>query len=1240
VEFRILGPLQVVDRGRTVSIGGARQRSLLALLLLNANDLVSADRLVEGLWGDEGGPASRNALQVAVSRLRAALGSAAERLVTQEPGYRVRVDAGELDAERFEVLVAQGRRQAAEGDATGAADTLGRAVGLWRGRALADFVYEPFAQLDIARLEELRISAFEDRVDADLAVGRGAELVGELKAAVAEHPLRERLASQLMLALYRCGRQAEALAAYRRTRGVLVDELGIEPGPELQHLENKILCQDASLELARAPAAPTIRARKVVTSVVIELRAGTVQGGSLDPEALENLVDRCMPQIGVAVKRHGGVIERAAGERVVAVFGIPRVHEDDVARAGRAALGVVETMGEIGESESQSDLCVAVAEGISTGEVLVGDDGDRPGVLSGEVVREAERLAQRAEPGEILVADMTAAFGSGVLELAAGKRGSRLVAVPRGRRSMESRAGPLVGRKKELDALRVAFARAESEPSPVLVTVLGEPGIGKTRLAQEFASAVDGAAMVVTGRCLSYGEGITFWPLREVISEAERLRGAALHELLGGERDAQHVVEPLEAALGAEGGVGSVEEIFSAARRLLETLARRRPLVVVLDDLQWAEPAFLDLVEHVAERAGGPMLLVCLGRPELLELRPEGLGEVVSLGPLSDAEVDGLIEALGGNAAVGERVKGRVKDIVEGNPLFLEQVVASLANGRLVEAEIVLPPSIDMLLASRLERLGPGERRVIERAAIAGTEFKLDDVCGLLPNDACTSADGLLQGLIRRRIVRAQPDGGYRFEHVLMQNAVYRSVPKSLRATLHESFARLLDEREEARAHPEIPGYHLEQAFHCRKEVAGQRDPALGQRASAFLGRAAARAAARQDVHAAAKLCSRAIGLLDEDDPRRIRLLPTLEWALQQAGDLSGAERVVNEAIDAAERAGDARSAAYARLELTWLREAFLHTATTEDLRREASAAIEVFDACGDERGLAWASLVLNRAEMHDGHALAAEKASQQASAHGRRAADPVTEAQAIPEEAIAAALGPRPVSKAVRRCEELLEHARGDPVTEAAVGGSIGLLRALSGRFDEARRLVAPWRAVYEELCNELSAAWVSKWIGLVEVLAENWPAAEHELRPAVQTLTRLGAKRDAAWAGGLLALALCGQRRYEEGREVAELALVSVLARRPFGTWALAAKAQALTGLGRLHEAEGLARDALAIADRTDLPVDQATARVDLAEILLLTGDHDKAAALLADAVTISSNKEDVVSASRARDVQERLG
>ena len=355
MEFRILGPLEVSDGDRLLRLSGVKQKALLALLLLHANEVVSVDRLIDELWGEEPPEKAANALQARVSQLRKALGrSGSEALVTRAPGYLLEVGPGDLDVERFVRLAGDGRRALAQGDAAGAAATLGAALALWRGPALADFAYEPFAQGEIARLEEARLAALEERLEADLALGRHGELGGELESLITAHPLRERLRGQLMLALYRSGRQAEALEAYQETRRVLVEELGIEPSPPLRELHAAILNQDAALELRieapalpEPPPAPPARAlvapseeRKVVTVLFADLVGSTELGGRQDPERTRVRLERFYDAAAAEIEVAGGTVEKFAGDAVMAAFGAPAAHEDHAERALHAALAV------------------------------------------------------------------------------------------------------------------------------------------------------------------------------------------------------------------------------------------------------------------------------------------------------------------------------------------------------------------------------------------------------------------------------------------------------------------------------------------------------------------------------------------------------------------------------------------------------------------------------------------------------------------------------------------------------------------------------------------------------------------------------------------------------------------------------------------------------------------------------------------------------------------------------------
>ncbi len=339
LELRLLGPLEVSTGGRVVPIGGPKPRTLLAVLALEAGRVVSVDRLVEDLWPAEPPRTAPHTIQVYVSQLRKALGS--EAISTRAPGYVLELEPERVDLHRFVRLADEGRAALGAGDAVAAEVSLREALGLWRGTALADFTYEPFAQAEIARLDELRLVALEARLEADLALGRHAELVSELEALVDSQPLRERPRAQLMLALYRAGRQAEALAAYRAARETLVEELGIDPGPELRNLEAAILRQDASLLLDEAvPATPPLESRRLVTLLFVDVVESMALAEALDAEALGRVLQRYFETVSGAVTRHGGTVEKYAGDAVMAAFGIPISHEDDALRAARAALDI------------------------------------------------------------------------------------------------------------------------------------------------------------------------------------------------------------------------------------------------------------------------------------------------------------------------------------------------------------------------------------------------------------------------------------------------------------------------------------------------------------------------------------------------------------------------------------------------------------------------------------------------------------------------------------------------------------------------------------------------------------------------------------------------------------------------------------------------------------------------------------------------------------------------------------
>jgi DNA-binding SARP family transcriptional activator len=1224
---------------------------VLALLVLHANEVVPAERLLVELWGEDVPPTATNALQAAVSRVRRALPEG--RIVTRTLGYLFRADPAEIDVGRFEQLLAEGREALARGAAAQAAGTLRRALSLWRGPALADFRFDPFAQAEIARLEELRLVCTEERIEADLALGAAGELVGELQRLVADHPLRERLRGQLMLALYRGDRQADALAVYRELRNLFAEELGLEPAPALRELEAAILRQDPSLGAPQAP--PQVGAsapvRKQVTVLCAELRADAGAAAGLDPEALDVVLGHALAILGPTLERHGGKLSAVAGERILGVFGVPTLHEDDALRAAHAALaGQVALDAAAAALERERGLRLTMRCGLATGEALVG--GPDPPGFTGDAIRRAVELAALAAAGEILVSEETRQLAAGALEVEqAGPGRLRLLAAQVGARPLAVRLdAPMVGREAERRRLVEAFAAALRERAPVLVTVLSEAGIGKTRLARELAAHLAADATVLTGSCPPYGEGITFWPLRELVRQAGAVEGTRdeLESLLPDEADAGRVAELLSAALGpsGQGTSSAVEEIFWATRRFLETLARRRPLLVILEDLHWAEPTFLDLVQALAAQGeDAPMLLLCLARPELVDQRPAwpaGARRALSieLEPLADDDAVALLDALTG-APRPAWERRRLLEAAAGNPLFLEQLVASLGERRRDDGGPRLPPTIQALLAARLERLGPGERAVLARAAVLGMDFSLPAIAELLPEQARAPLGRHLQALVAKGLVQPRRSGtsaeeDFRFRHILVQQAAYRAIPKSLRADLHEHFTHWLERTAGQRAPDldEILGYHLEQAYQYRIELGrvGLQERTLAARAAQLLATAARGALTRGDLPAGASLLERAVSLLPPDDPARSVLLPTLGVALLESGRLEAADRILKEAIDRATAENDPRVEARARVEQQFVRLQAESSRGIAEARLVADSALGILGQHGDDVGLCRAWCLRAWIGWTEGVIAEADEAWRLAADHARRAGDQRELFEILGWRASAAVFGPMPVAEAIRRCTEIREQVHTSPVAVAVTLHPLGLLHAMDGEFDQARRLIRQGNEILDELGRLHSA--VSHHEALVEMLAGQPAAAEERLRLGYERLQEMGERALLATTAAMLAQAIHAQGRY---READAFCLVSertaAVEDLPTQVKWRGVRAKILGQDGLADEAEALAREAVRLAEPTDMLTMRADALVDLAEILGLRGLPAEAEMAAQNALALYERKEDRVSAARAR-------
>jgi class 3 adenylate cyclase/tetratricopeptide (TPR) repeat protein len=995
--------------------------------------------------------------------------------------------------------------------------------------------------------------------------------------------------------------------------------------------------------------------RKIVTVVFSDVAGSTSLGEHLDPETVRRVMERYFDEARNAFERHGGTVEKFIGDAVMAVFGIPQVHEDDALRAVRAANELHRRVAALNEElERDQGVRIGVRTGVETGEVVAGDAAKGESFATGDAVNVAARLEQAAAPGEILIGEPTRQrLGDGIRVEAVESlslRGKaepvpawRLLEVfPDVPASTRALSAPFVGRERERAELEDAFAHVAGEGSCRLVTVLGSPGIGKSRLAREHVSAVGGRASVVVGRCIPYGEGITYWPLAEIVHQLAGRDRAGIAALVAGDESADLIAQRIAGAVGLSDGEGRSEEIAWAVRKLFESLARERPLLVVLDDIHWAEPTFLDLIEYLAAFTAAPVLLLALARPDLLDERPSWVAprpsaSTIALGPLTEGESAELIR-VGRGADLSEPALHRIAEASEGNPLFVEQLLAFRAeDGSREDGDLVVPPTIQALLAARIDRLEPGERAVIERASVEGRSFHRGAVSQLLPEAFRASLGADLMALVRKELIQPDQaqfagDDGFRFVHALVQDAAYGSTAKELRADLHERFAAWLEEvvGEREPEYEEMLGYHLEQAYRYRVELgpADEGSRELAGRAAERLTVAAERAVARGDLPAQANLLSRSIALLQDEDVRRLELLAVLGTTRVWIGDFAGADAALQEAVVGT----DPRSAARARIALATMRWETV-AGSREDVRRDAREAIGVLQELGDDRGLARACALLAAVHIGEGQVVAGEEQFERAIEHARRGASSEDESDARVQLAWAGVWGPTPCSEALRRCEDVVEKVSAYPDFEAQALGALGCVRALEGRFDEARRLHEQRRTIQRELGLAMDDARASYSVGWVEILAGDASAAERVLRSGYERLAEFGATGVVQVAGSHLAQALAMQARFEEAERVA--AAVERMDPTSVAEVVLArcARAKAISALGRVAEGEQLAREAVALIDGTEFLIDRANARMELAEVLLVAGRSDEPRRVLDEALQLHMLKGNVPGARKAR-------
>ena len=977
--------------------------------------------------------------------------------------------------------------------------------------------------------------------------------------------------------------------------------------------------------------------RRTVTVLFADVADSTPLGERLDPESLRRVMSRFFEQMSEVLERHGGTVEKFIGDAVMAVFGIPELHEDDALRAVRAATELRQALAVLNEElERELAVRIGIRVGVNTGEVVAGDGTGGQMLVTGDPVNVAKRLEEAARTGEILVGDPTRRLVENAVVLeprdelelkgkAARHAAWNVLAVIEGASAYARRLdAPLIGRERELQTLRDAYLDAQETRSCRLFTIVGPAGIGKSRLATELCATLGEDTTVLTGRCLPYGDGITFWPLVEIVGSLgsdEGVRAAVAHA-----DDGELVAARVLGAVGPTASAAPGGETFWAVRRLLEEVASKQPLVVLVEDIHWAEPTLLDLLEYLAGWThDAPILLLCIARPDLLDERPGWLtqpGSGVLLEPLTEEESHALLDEIGQEWPLDAAARRRITEAAEGNPLYLEQMAAMLAEGGPADA---IPPSIHALIAARLDRLPPEERVVLEWAAVAGKHFVRSALRQLAPDADQTDVDARLLSLARKDLLAARPgrEDAYRFRHALIRDAAYAGIPKELRAQLHERFADWAANTKAGRAGEldEIVGYHLEQAFRYRQQLGPLDDRARGlaHRAADILGAVGRRAFARDDAPAAVNLLDRAVALATDEQPARLDLQRELGLALWSLGEVARSESLLQGIMEAAALAGDRREEWYAVLEQAAIRGMVDSSAHHVESLELAEKAIRIFEDLEDDLGLARSWRALGLEYRRRGRLGESEQACERALAYAVRADDRREESRSADQLCTALLYGPAEATSALARCQAMLAGAQSKPLLEANILASVAGFQAMLGEFDDARASAQHAERIYVDLGLRLAFAGLTQICGSVELLAGDAVAAENIIRRGYDILHEIGATGES---DALLAEALYQQGRYDETLLLTE----DALARTP--ELDVAPRVLLLGVVAKLaargdDDGEAPAREAVELAEKTDALNLQAEAYANLAEALLLLDREEDAAAAAGAALRLYERK-----------------
>jgi class 3 adenylate cyclase len=993
-----------------------------------------------------------------------------------------------------------------------------------------------------------------------------------------------------------------------------------------------------------------------------DLVGSTELGERLDAEVLRKVLDRYFDAMRAAIQRHGGRVEKFIGDAVVGTFGVPEAHEDDTLRAVRAALEMRAAAAELDDEIDDPDVRIRVRIAIDCGESFADEAAATQGRISGEVFNTAARLQAAAEPGDLIVSaaaermlrERVRLTPLGPIELKGKAEPVSSWRVLEIRRMSARSRTPLIGRDRHLTVLHQAMEDTIEDQACMLVTVLAPPGVGKSRLATTFADSVSDRATVLVGQTPSYGVGITFAPLIELLSQAAGRPGgdaesvaAALRARLATQPDGHAVGDRIAQVLGV--GEALASDASWAVRRLLEVIASERPLVVVLEDAHWAEPPMLDLVDAVVERVHGPVLFLCLARPELLEQRPTwAAGKpralTTTLPPLSPADARLVADFLLGRQTPAS-VVDRVCQTAEGNPLYLEQLTAMLADqGLLVDgrwmgsddADVEIPATLQGLLGARLDRLDPVLRLILERAAVEGRRFRTSAVRVLAPEVGPDEVEAAFTSLERRGLVQPEDEasGRWRFAHGLVLEAAYRRLPKELRADLHVRLADwMIEEDSDQSDVDESVARHLERALHLREElgVRDERSAALSERAGGLFADAGSRAFAAVDYITSRDLLGRAVALLPERSPRRFDLIPNLGAALADSGRTEETEALLAEAVEQARAAGLERDALRATVQLLSNRVYRSPTdAEIESAAAEARSAADAFEVSGDDVGLAEAALAISYLEASRGHVAEAQAWASKALHHALVAGRPREAVQAAGDLCQEAIAGPLPFDRFAVTAHELL--SRGEPISRSTGHALIAAAALAAGddlRFHEHE---GRWR----DVCDRHGLAWFTAIHGLsiaaVELSVGRAEAAERRLREAREFLAAIGNVWWVDIVDAYLCEAVGAQDRPREFLRLADAFEASVPVADPellVGRQLVLARAHLVRGSA--PEAEAAARRALKLVEPTDMVPQHANALLMLAEVLDARDQGDAAAVARSEAIAKLRTKGNLAAVGR---------